>query len=85
MGGAPGRQSLCLFWRETQTKDLNSRSPARPEVEEERKVRQKTGPVDEERRGVAVDNGGQRKMIGFELAIQRMTESTEVRKATAKT
>ena len=27
---------------ETQTKDLNSRSPTRPEVEEERKVREKT-------------------------------------------
>ena len=37
---APVRRSLCLFWRETQTK--GSRSPARPEVDEERKVREKT-------------------------------------------
>ena len=38
---APGRQSLCQFWRETQTKGLSSRSPARPEVDKERKVREK--------------------------------------------
>ena len=52
MGGAPGRRSLRLFWRETQTKGLNSRSPARPEVEEERKV---------QRRQAWVDKGTQRE------------------------
>ena len=43
VGGTPSRRSPCLFWRETQTKGLNSRSPTRPEVEVERKVREKTG------------------------------------------
>ena len=45
VGGVPGRRSLSLFWRETQTKGLNSKSPVRPEVEEERKVREKTGVI----------------------------------------
>ena len=39
--GALSRRSLCLFWRETQTKSLSSRSPARPEVDEKREVREK--------------------------------------------
>ena len=37
----PGRQSLCLFWHETQTKGLNLRSPTRPEVDKEREVQEK--------------------------------------------
>ena len=40
---APVKRSLCLFWRETQTKGLSSRSPARPEVDVERKGPEKTG------------------------------------------
>ena len=47
-----GRRSLCLFWRETQTKSLSSRSPARPEVDEEKEVREK--------RELWVDKGTQR-------------------------
>ena len=39
---APLRRSLCLFWRETHSKGLRARSPARPEVEEGRKVPEKT-------------------------------------------
>ena len=39
---APFRRSLCIFWRETQTKGLRARAPARPEVERGRKVREKT-------------------------------------------
>ena len=35
-------ENLCLLWRETQTKVLSSRSPTRPEIEEERKVPEKT-------------------------------------------
>ena len=38
---APGRRSLCVFWRETQTKGLSSRSPIRPEVDEEREIRER--------------------------------------------
>ena len=36
------RRSLCLFWRETQTKGLSLISPARLEVDEERNVPEKT-------------------------------------------
>ena len=43
------------------------------------------GSVGEGRRREAVDNGGQRRAVGFEWAVQRMSESTEARKATAKT
>ena len=39
---APLRRSLCLFWRETHTKVLRTRSPPRPEVQEGRQVREKT-------------------------------------------
>ena len=39
---APVRESLCLLWRETHTKGLTARPPARPEVDEERKVPEKT-------------------------------------------
>ena len=39
---APLRRSPCLLWCETQTKGLRARSPARPEVEEGRKVQEKT-------------------------------------------
>ena len=59
-------------------KGLSSRSPTRLEVEEERKVREKTERVGKKRRG-AEESGG------FELAVQKMTELTEVRKATAQT
>ena len=38
---APGRRSLCLFWRETQTKGLSLRFPVRPEADGEKKVREK--------------------------------------------
>ena len=37
---APLRRSLCLFWRETHTKGLRTRSPTR--LEEGRKVQEKT-------------------------------------------
>ena len=36
------RRSLCLFWRETYTKGLRARSPVGQEVEEDRKVPEKT-------------------------------------------
>ena len=39
---APLGRSLSLFWRETHTKGLRTRSSARPEVEEGNKVRGKT-------------------------------------------
>ena len=39
---APVRESFCLLWRETQRKGLISRSPARLEVDEDRKVPEKT-------------------------------------------
>ena len=58
---APVRRSLCLFWRETQTKGLSSRSPARPEVDEERKVPKRTEGVDKGRRREAVDNSQQKE------------------------
>ena len=35
-------QRISLLWRETQTKGLSSRSPARPEVDEETEVPEKT-------------------------------------------
>ena len=37
----PVRESLCLLWREPHSKSLTSRSLARPEVDEERKVPEK--------------------------------------------
>ena len=40
-GGVPSRRSLCLFWRKAQTKGLSLRSPARPEMDEDRKVWEK--------------------------------------------
>ena len=46
----PVRESLCLFWCETYTKGLRSRSPARPEVDEGRKVPEKTERVSWQRR-----------------------------------
>ena len=39
---APVRESLRLLWRETHTKGLTARPPTRPEVDEERKVAEKT-------------------------------------------
>ena len=47
--------------------------------------REKRGSVDEGRRREAVDNGGQSRAVGFELTVQRMTESAEVSKVTDKT
>ena len=79
------RQADNLFVLARKPKGLNSRSPARPEVEEERKVREKTGASGRRKTGRGVDIGGQRRAVGFELTIQRMRESIEVRKATAKT
>ena len=59
VGGAPGRWSLCLFWCKTQTKGLYLRSPMRPEVEEERKVWEKTEGQLKRNPERAVDNGEQ--------------------------
>ena len=42
------------------------------------------GWVGEGRRWEAVDNGEERRTVGFEWTVQRMSESTEVRKAIAK-
>ena len=81
---APVRESLCLLWRETQTKGLSLRSPVRPEVDEERKVPERTegqlAKEDGERQLTTVNRRRQEKME----AGQRR-ESTEVRNATAKT
>ena len=38
---APVREYLCLIWRETHSKGLTTRSHARPEVNDERKVPEK--------------------------------------------
>ena len=54
-GRVPVRESLCLLWRETHTKGLTARPSARPEMDEERKVPEKT-----ER---AVDNDGQKRPV----------------------
>ena len=43
------------------------------------------GSVGEGKCREAVDNGGEWRAFGFEWTVQRMSESTEVRKATAKT
>ena len=48
---APLRRYLCLFWRETHTKGLRVRSPARPEVEEGRKVPEKTERMELTKKG----------------------------------
>ena len=64
VGGAPGRWSLCLFWRETQTKGLNSRSPTRLEVKEERKVQEKTEASWQRNLERAVDNRQQKRPVG---------------------
>ena len=53
---APVRRFLGLFWRETQTKGLRSRSPASPEVDVERRS---------QKRQKSVDNGGQRRAVGL--------------------
>ena len=42
---APARESLCLFWHETHTKSLGTRSPTEPGVDEGRKVSEKTERV----------------------------------------
>ena len=60
---APLRRSLCLFWCETHTKGLRTRSSARPKVEEGRKIREKT----ERERERAVDRAGQKIPIGLRL------------------
>ena len=64
---APVRESLCLLWRETHTKGLTARSPARPEVDEERKVPEKIEKIESQltkgRQGEAVDNGEQTRTV----------------------
>ena len=74
--------SLSVLVR-NQTMGLNLRSPATPELEEERKVQEKTGASWRRKTGSGVNNGAQRRVVGFELTVQRMIESTEVRKVTA--
>ena len=54
---APLRRSLGLFWHETHTKGLRTRSPARLEMKEGRKVQKKT-----ERE---VDNREQKRPFGL--------------------
>ena len=87
------RRSLCLFWCETHTKRLRTRSSARPEVKAGRKVREKTERVSRQRRA--------KETSRLEIAVQRMRQSaeggnenmevgqrrepTEVKKMTAKT
>ena len=46
----PIRESLCLLWRETHTKGLSAISTARPEVDEGRKVPEKTERLSWQRR-----------------------------------
>ena len=54
---APFRRSLSVFGAKIHTKGLRVRSPARPEVEERRKVREQT-----ER---AAYNRGQKRTVGL--------------------
>ena len=62
--GAPVRESLCLLRRETHTKGLTTRFPARPEVNELRKVPEKTESVDKGRQRRAEGDGR------LEIAVQ---------------
>ena len=90
---APLRRSLCLFLRETHTKGMRARSPARLEVEEGRKVREKTERDQLTKEGeensrleIAVQRIGQSAEGGSEkMEVGQRRESTEVRKVTAKT
>ena len=67
----PVSESLFLLWRETHTKGLSTRSLARPEVDEGRKVLEKTKRVSWQRRAVRIWK-------------QNREERTKVRKTTAK-
>ena len=68
---ALGRRSLCLFWHETQTKGLSSRSPARPEEDEEKKVPERTeGELTKEPR----ESSGQRWAEETSRLIEQLCE-----------
>ena len=60
----PVRESLCRLGRETHRKGLTARPPTRPEVDEERKVPEKTdGQLTKEDTEREVDKVGQRKAV----------------------
>ena len=94
MGGTPGRRFLYLFWRATKQRtelEISDETGSGEGKAGSREARgavgkgTQRGSVGEGRRSEAVDNGGERRTVGFEWTVQRMLESTEVRKATAKT
>ena len=68
----PLRRSLCLFWRETHTKGLRARSPARLEVEEGREVWEKT------ERGSWQSRAEETSQLERAVKRRRRTQSTEV-------
>ena len=84
----PVREFLCLLWCETHTKGLGTRSLARPEVDEGRKISEKTERVSWQRRP---EEDGQQKgpvdRTGQSGRWKQCREErrTEVRKTTVKT
>ena len=87
----PVRESLCLFWCETHTKSLRARTPTRPEEDEGKKVPETVdwrGQSREEGRSQQKGAGGDQltKQISQGMRVgQRGDQSTEVRKAAART
>ena len=63
----PVREPLCLFWRETHTKGLRTRSPTRPEVKRERRS--------ERRQKKAVSRREQKRTIGMRGQSEKDTVS----------
>ena len=62
-GWLPVRRFLCLFWRETHTKDLRMRSPMRPEEDEGRQ-----GPRAVNRRRQSTEERSQREVTARQEA-----------------
>ena len=72
-------QTIPLFWRETHTKGLCAGSPTRPKKEEGIKVRREQS-AEGSRKDQSTEQVSQEMRVG-----QRGDQSTEVRKAAART
>ena len=85
----PVREFLCLLLRETHTKGLRARSPARPEVEEGKNVPEKTESQLTKggwREQSAWDSSPGKDTVDSEkMDVGQRREWTEVRKTAAKT